>query len=59
MRTSTFRVTVPPRRSIVRSWITRRVLPCTSLPNSAISSRKMVPPSANSNLPACRAWAPV
>jgi len=49
----------PPMRSISRSWRTRSIFDWSSRGSSPISSRKMVPPSASSNLPIRRPVAPV
>ena len=57
--TSTVMVLVPPKRSNCFSWRTRRSLDCSGRGSSPISSRKRVPPSANSKRPILTAVAPV
>ena len=52
-------VSVPPTRTISRSWSTRSSLTWMAGETSAISSRNSVPPSASSNRPALRSVAPV
>ena len=59
MRTSVFTVSFEPRRSNSFSWMTRSTLPCVNRLMSAISSRKIVPPFAPSNLPIRVRSAPV
>ena len=58
-RTSTGIGSVPPTRSISRSWTARRILLCSARLMSPISSRNSVPPLARSNRPIFRATAPV
>src|SRR3990172_7200860 len=55
---STVWVLLLPTRSNSRSWSTRRSLTCRGREMSPISSRKIVPPSAASNLPILSAIAP-
>jgi len=59
IRTSVLMVRGLPRRSNSPSWMTRSSLDCSSIGISPISSRKMVPPSASSKRPICRASDPV
>ena len=58
-RTSTCTCRVPPIGSTVRSCKTRSSLTCISSDISPISSKKMVPPWANSKRPIRSATAPV
>ena len=59
VRKSTAIGAVPPRRVTFFSSSTRSSSTCTLGVTSPISSRKTVPPSADSNLPLWRARAPV
>ena len=58
-RTSTGSVSVPPTRSISRSWTARRIFACSARLMSAISSRNSVPARASSKRPGLRVTAPV
>ena len=58
-RTLTRTVAVPPTRSNARSSSARRTFACSGSDRSPISSRKIVPPFATSNLPSFRPTAPV
>src|SRR5882672_8332065 len=59
MRTSTLMVSIPPSRMKSRSWITRSSVACVSIGTLPISSKKMLPLSARSNMPFFGYTAPV